>query len=335
MGNFDTPDSMIALIFNEIALIHAYCSYYIIFCDISNGHHIVRFGHELFKQYCTKMNKYLTNAPTTTLFPSKLVICSDIFDNSMDVIYDIMNAIRNIASWGIIFINSHKWFKTMYKSLKHVYLMINDIYLNKNQIIDMLIMSNFYALYEKFQELYLFYLFNFERRNSHQKSHPKQWKYNYYTNKINLTRKIQLEDEYLKQKLISCNLIYMGLMTIICYITNGIYTGLMNISWNIGTINIYKCTNLINKSYSTRNEIYWDMNKCHSGIKIYIYYNFKSEISRNIFGHLSDFDSNILDHEGVYQNKLHQVSFIFDQYNVLSVSKFHNILIFLMFSMLY
>ncbi len=154
-----------------------------------------------------------------------------------------------------------------------------------------------------------------------------------------MIRKIQLNDTYLMPILVSWTGIYMGLcyvMTIMCHITNGIR---ITASWNIGIINIYKCTKSINKSHPTINQINFNINRYHSRIIIYTCIIILNQQFRETFYViLVIFVANVFNIEGVYYDKLHQILFRFDQLHMLSVSKLHNMLnmfIFLMFLMLY
>ncbi len=48
---------------------------------------------------------------------------------------------------------------------------------------------------------------------------------------------------------------------------------------------MFKCTKIINQSHIRRNQINFNMNKCHLRIATYMYYSIKSEYSRNILAY--------------------------------------------------
>ncbi len=68
MGNFNTPDSMVVVIFAEIAFIHAYHTYYIIYSNIFNGHHKKA---PAIQEFFEQNEQIGDNAPNTIVFQTK------------------------------------------------------------------------------------------------------------------------------------------------------------------------------------------------------------------------------------------------------------------------
>ncbi len=112
MGNFDTPDSMVALIFAEIALNHAYFIFYIIYRNIWM---VVKIYSSIIQ---IKFNKLTNTQSIKQYLRIDVAIGSVIFGDLMGLFNHIMKCIRNIKNCNITTIIHYNCTNNCRKSIK-------------------------------------------------------------------------------------------------------------------------------------------------------------------------------------------------------------------------